>query len=43
MNKIMTEQHWDKTNWPNGKAYKVWEALQKEYQPDDSTLEVDME
>ena len=42
MNKIMAEQRRDPTNWPTGKAYKVWEALQREYQPDDSTSEAEM-
>ena len=43
MNKIMAEQHRDPTNWPTGKAYKVWEACQREYQPDYSTSEANME
>ena len=43
MNKIMAEQCQDAKNWPTGKAYKVWEALQKKYQPDNSMSEVDME
>ncbi len=43
MNKIMTEQRQDATDWPSGKAYKIWKAIQLEYQPDDSMSEADME
>ena len=43
MNKIMMEQRHDGTDWLSIKAYKIWQAMQLEYQPDNLTLEVDME
>ncbi len=41
MNKIMTEQQWDK-KYPTGLACMVWAALKKEHMPSDSTAEADM-
>jgi hypothetical protein len=41
--KIPRARKIDETNWPNGKAWTVWKALKKEYQPDDATAEAEME
>ena len=42
MNHAMVEIQADK-DWPTGKAYKVWERLLEDYQPDDITSEVELE
>lgn len=42
-NKIKAEQRRQAATWPGGKAWKVWEALQKEYLPNDVTTEAEME
>ena len=41
--KIQVEMRRDPTIYPNGKAWKVWEALQKQYLPRDATAEAEFE
>ena len=41
--KIPRARKVDEANWPNRKAWTVWKALKKEYQPDDATAEAEMD
>jgi hypothetical protein len=43
MNKINCEQLKDKVNWPTGKAYSVTQVILKEYEPEDTMAEMEME
>ena len=42
MNKLACEKRRDK-DWPSGKAHRVWAALLKEYKPEDTMAEMEME
>ena len=41
--KISAEMRHDMTNWPNRKAWRVWEAIMRRYLPSDVTSEAEME
>lgn len=41
--KVSAEMRRDPTNWPNGKAWKVWDAIMRHYLPSDVTSEAEME
>jgi len=42
MNNVIAVQQRDQTNWPTGKAWKVWKRIEDEYQPVDTTSKVEM-
>jgi hypothetical protein len=41
-NHVISVQQRDSTDWPTGKAWKVWKRLEDEYQPADTTSKVEM-
>jgi hypothetical protein len=43
LNKLNFEKHRDKTNWPTGKAHHVMSVIVKEYEPEDTMAEMEME
>jgi hypothetical protein len=43
LNKLNCEKSKDKTNWPSRKAYHVMSAIVKEFKPEDTMAEMEME
>ena len=42
-NKLNCEKRRDKANWPTGKAHRVMTAIIKEFEPEDTMAEMEME
>jgi hypothetical protein len=43
LNKLNCKKRKDKTNWPSGKAHHVMSVIVKEFKPEDTMAEMEME
>jgi hypothetical protein len=43
LNKLNCEKRKDKMNWPSGKAHHVMSVIVKEFKPEDTMAEMEME
>jgi hypothetical protein len=43
LNKLNCKKRKDKTNWPSGKAHHVMSIIAKEFKPEDTMAEMEME